>query len=209
MDKKLTKIKNIILPSKKTNYFIITILILGLISGSVFLMVLNETDKTSVLNQIQTFFTNIDTSNINSGLAFKNSIITNIIYITLIWILGMSIIGIFINIFLVYLKGFLLGFSIASIFSCYGFKGVIGVFIYIFPHQLLNIFCIIILGIYSIMFTVKLFEYIMGKKNNNMRNMLKKYTIIYIFTIITSLLSSLSEAYLLPALMKLVIKLFI
>src|SRR5690625_4323024 len=70
MDKKLTKIKNIILPSKKTNYFIITILILGLISGSVFLMVLNETDKTSVLNQIQTFFTNIDTSNINSGLAF-------------------------------------------------------------------------------------------------------------------------------------------
>ena len=209
MDKKLTKIKNIILPSKKTNYFIITILILGLISGSVFLMVLNETDKTSVLNQIQTFFTNIDTSNINSGLAFKNSIITNIIYITLIWILGMSIVGIFINIFLVYLKVFLLGFSIASIFSCYGFKGVIGVFIYIFPHQLLNIFCIIILGIYSIMFTVKLFEYIMGKKNNNMRNMLKKYTIIYIFTIIISLLSSLSEAYLLPALMKLVIKLFI
>ena len=209
MNKKLTKIKNIILPSKKTNYFIITILILGIISGSVFLMVLNETDKTSVLNQIQTFFTNIDTSNINSGLAFKNSIITNMIYITLIWILGMSIIGIFINIFLVYLKGFLLGFSIGSIFSCFGFKGIVGVFIYIFPHQLLNIFCIIILGIYSIMFTVKLFEYIMGKKNNNMRSMLKKYTIIYIFTIIVSLLSSLSEAYLLPALMKLVIKLFI
>ena len=91
MNKKITRIKDIIFPGKKTNYFVLTILILGVISGSIFLMVLNETDKANVINQIQTFFTNINSSNINSGLAFKNSIITNLVYITLIWIFGMEI----------------------------------------------------------------------------------------------------------------------
>lgn len=209
MNKKITRIKDIIFPSKKTNYFVLTILILGVISGSIFLMVLNETDKANVINQIQTFFTNINSSNINSGLAFKNSIITNLVYITLIWIFGMSIIGILLNVFLIYLKGFLLGFSIAAIFNCYGIKGILGVIVYVFPHQILNIFSILILGIYSIMFTIKLFEYMFSKKNNNMRNMLKKYSIIYLFTIFISIISSLSEAYLLPIFMKIIVKLFI
>lgn len=209
MNKKITRIKDIIFPNKKINYFVLTILILGVISGSIFLMVLNSTDKANVINQIQTFFTNINSSNINSGLAFKNSIITNLVYITLIWILGMSVIGILLNVFLIYLKGFLLGFSIAAIFKCYGIKGILGVIVYIFPHQILNIFSILILGIYSIMFTIKLFEYMFSQKNNNMRNMLKKYSIIYLFTIFISIISSLSEAYLLPILMKIIIKLFI
>lgn len=209
MDKKLKNIRNIILPNKKINFFALTILILGIISGSIFLMVLNEADKSSVVNQIQSFFSNIDTSSINGGLAFKNSIITNLIYITLIWIFGMSIIGILLNIFLMYLKGFLLGFSIAAIFNCYGLKGIIGVFIYIFPQQLLNILAILLLGIYSIMFTIKLLEFIISKKPNNMRNMLKKYTVIYIISIFISIISSTSEAFLLPFLMKLVINLFI
>ena len=209
MDKKLKNIRNIILPNKKINFFALTILILGIISGSIFLMVLNEADKSSVVNQIQSFFSNIDTSSMNGGLAFKNSIITNLIYITLIWIFGMSIIGILLNIFLMYLKGFLLGFSIAAIFNCYGLKGIIGVFIYIFPQQLLNILAILLLGIYSIMFTIKLLEFIISKKPNNMRNMLKKYTVIYIISIFISIISSTSEAFLLPFLMKLVINLFI
>ena len=59
--------------------------------------------------------------------------------------------------------------------------------------------------IYSIMFTIKLFEYMFSQKNNNMRNMLKKYSIIYLFTIFISIISSLSEAYLLPILMKIII----
>ena len=43
---------------KKINFFISTVLLLGIISGAIFLMMSNETDKTSVMNQIKTFFQN-------------------------------------------------------------------------------------------------------------------------------------------------------
>ena len=75
MKKKKTKILDIILPSKKINYFIITILVLGVISGSIFLVMLSETDKTTTINQIKTFFDNVSNNSINNGLALKNSLI--------------------------------------------------------------------------------------------------------------------------------------
>ncbi len=76
------------------------IIILGIISGSLFLVVLKDTDHSLVIEKINTFFTNINTNNINNIEAFKNAFfIENIIFVILVWILGMSIIGIIINIF--------------------------------------------------------------------------------------------------------------
>ena len=207
MKKKKTKILDIILPSKKTNYFIITILVLGLISGSIFLVMLSETDKTSVINQIKTFFDNIANGSINSGLALKNSLIINYIFVLVIWILGLSIIGILFNVFLVYIKGFILGFSISSIIATYNYKAIPATLLYVFPQQVLNVIVICILAIYSVMFTRNLLAIIINKKNNN-RLMLKKYTIILIFSIITSFISSALEVYLFPNLLKLIISLY-
>ncbi len=207
MKKKKTKILDIILPSKKINYFIITILVLGVISGSIFLVMLSETDKTTTINQIKTFFDNVSNNSINNGLALKNSLIINYIFIIVVWILGLSIIGILFNIFLVYIKGFILGFSISSIVATYSYKAIPASILYIFPAQILNIIVICILGIYSIMFTKNLLTIIISKKTNN-RVMLKKYTIILIFSIIISFISSLSEVYLFPNLLKLIISLY-
>ena len=207
MKKKKTKILDIILPSKKINYFIITILVLGVISGSIFLVMLSETDKTTTINQIKTFFDNVSNNSINNGLALKNSLIINYIFIIVVWILGLSIIGILFNIFLVYIKGFILGFSISSIVATYSYKAIPASILYIFPAQILNIIVICTLGIYSIMFTKNLLTIIISKKPNN-RLMLKKYTIILIFSIIISFISSLSEVYLFPNLLKLIVYLY-
>lgn len=207
MKKKKTKILDIILPSKKINYFIITILVLGVISGSIFLVMLSETDKTTTINQIKTFFDNVSNNSINNGLALKNSLIINYIFIIVVWILGLSIIGILFNIFLVYIKGFILGFSISSIVATYSYKAIPASILYIFPAQILNIIVICTLGIYSIMFTKNLLTIIISKKPNN-RLMLKKYTIILIFSIIISFISSLSEVYLFPNLLKLIVSLY-
>ena len=120
--KKKTKLSELIFPNKKINYFVITILLLGVISGSIFLVVLNKTDKANIILKIISFMENINKGNINSGQAFKNSLIINYIFIILIWMLGLSIIGIIINIFLTYIKGFITGFSISSILLSYKYK---------------------------------------------------------------------------------------
>ena len=140
-----------------------------------------------------------------SGLAFKNSIIINYLFIFFIWLFGLSMVGVFFNIFIAYLKGFLVGFSISSLFLTYQVKGFLGVIFYTFPSQILNL---LVVYIYSLMFSSHLFKIVLSKKENN-RRMLKKYLIILMFCIILSFLSSVLEVYVFPKILKMFISVYI
>lgn len=210
MNKKLNSGLALILPNKKVNLFVIFIVILGIISGSLFLMVLNDNDKSEVINEISTFITNINTNNINNLNSFKNSLIEGMILIILSWILGMSIIGVIFNIFFIYMKSFTIGFSISSFILVYKYKGILSSLIYVIPSQLINILIILILGVYTLLFSKYLFKMIFIKdKTVNLGKFFKKYVLVFGICIILCVISSLCEAYLLPSLLKVMIKLFI
>lgn len=210
MNKKLNTGLALILPNKKLNLFVIFIVVLGIISGSLFLMVLNENDKSEVINEISTFMANINTNNINNLNSFKNSLIEGMILIILSWILGMSIIGVIFNIFFIYMKSFTIGFSISSFILVYKYKGILSSLIYVIPSQLINILIILILGVYTLLFSKYLFKMIFLKdKTVNLGKFFKKYVLVFGICIILCVISSLCEAYLLPSLLKVIIKLFI
>lgn len=210
MNKKLNSGLALILPNKKVNLFVIFIVVLGIISGSLFLMVLNDNDKSEVINEISTFMTNINTNNINNLNSFKNSLIEGMILIILSWILGMSIIGVIFNIFFIYMKSFIIGFSISSFILVYKYKGILSSLVYTVPSQLINILIILILGVYTLLFSKYLFKMIFIKdKTVNLGKFFKKYVLVFGICIILCLVSSLCEAYLLPSLLKVMIKLFI
>ena len=210
MNKKLNSGLALILPNKKVNLFVIFIVILGIISGSLFLMVLNDNDKSEVINEISTFMTNINTNNINNLNSFKNSLIEGMILIILSWILGMSIIGVIFNIFFIYMKSFIIGFSISSFILVYKYKGILSSLVYTVPSQLINILIILILGVYTLLFSKYLFKMIFLKdKTVNLGKFFKKYVLVFGICILLCLVSSLCEAYLLPSLLKVMIKLFI
>ena len=210
MNKKLNSGLALILPNKKVNLFVIFIVILGIISGSLFLMVLNDNDKSEVINEISTFMTNINTNNINNLSSFKNSLIEGMILIILSWILGMSIIGVIFNIFFIYMKSFTIGFSISSFILVYKYKGILSSLIYVIPSQLINILIILILGVYTLLFSKYLFKMIFLKdKTVNLGKFFKKYVLVFGICIILCVISALCEAYLLPSLLKVMIKLFI
>lgn len=210
MNKKLNSGLALILPNKKINLFVIFIVILGIISGSLFLMVLNENDKSEVINEISTFMTNINTNNINNLNSFKNSLIEGMILIILSWILGMSIIGVIFNIFFIYMKSFTIGFSISSFILVYKYKGILSSLVYTVPSQLINILIILILGVYTLLFSKYLFKMIFLKdKTVNLGKFFKKYVLVFGICIILCVISALCEAYLLPSLLKVMIKLFI
>ena len=211
MIKKYSNIKSIIFPNKKVNIFIISILFLGIILGSIFTNIIGLNDKNLVIEKIKLFIDNINTNSLNSILIFKNSISINLIYILIIFILSMTLLGIIINIFLLFIKSFILGFTISSFIITYNTKGIIISFLYLVFGELLNIFVIIIITIYSIMFTSKLLQLIFKKNSNNkeLLRFLKNYLLILLVCVIISIISSLSESFLLPALIKLIIKLYI
>lgn len=210
MNKRFSNGLALILPNKKINLFVLFIVVLGIISGSIFLMVINDTDKNLVVNEISSFINNIGNNSINNVNAFKNGIIENLIFILLSWILGMSIIGVVFNVFFIYLKSFSIGFSISAFILVYKYKGIVASLVYVVPAQLINILIMLILGVYSIMFAKYLFNIIFLKdKSINLGRFFKKYILIFGICLILCLASSLIEGYLVPSLLKVMIKLFI
>ena len=133
----------------------------------------------------------------------------NYFYVIVIWVLGLSILGILVNIFLTYLKGFIIGFTTSSLIITYGFKSILAVILYIITHTLINSLVIIVLTIYSITFSRYLLIQIFQKKDMKTKNFMKKYLIILLIAVALTLVSSISEVYLFPFLLKLIIKLYV
>ena len=208
MMKKRTSVSEIILPYKKINIFVISVVVLGIISGSIFLMSLSKSDQDIVINQIKGFFEMIGEGSISHKLALRNSLIINYLFVVGIWVLGFSMIGILVNIFLVYLKGFLVGFSISALFLTFGYKGIIGALLYSMLFQIFNIIVIVVLVIYSIMFSYQLLKVAFSRRGHYSIK-LKKYFVVFVCAIFVSFISSLAEVYLFPFILKIFIGLYV
>ena len=210
MNSKINSIKSIIFPSKKINIFVISILFLGLISGAVFGNIISVNDKTLVIDKIKLFINNINSDSINGIEVFKNGISVNMLYLGIIWVMGMTFVGVVLNVVILFIKSFILGFSLASFIMVYSYKGLILSLIYLLFGQILNILVIVMVTIYGIMFSSKLNLIIFkNKQDNNILKFFRNYVFILIIAIIVSIISSISEAFLLPAIIKIIIKLFI
>ena len=105
---KLSNLFTKTIKAKNIYLFLLLIFIIGVIFGSLFITIINDTDKNTVLNQITNFFNEMKSNKIDYLDIFKNSVISNLIYITFIWFLGISIIGIPIIIIMLFILSFIL-----------------------------------------------------------------------------------------------------
>lgn len=206
---KRNNIFKLIIPNTRTNIIAFSVFIIGIITGSIFIMAINTNDKSLVVEHITKFFSNVNSSNYSYLDSLKNMLSLNYFYVIVIWVLGLSILGILVNIFLTYLKGFIIGFTTSSLIITYGFKSILAVILYIIPHTLINSLVIIVLTIYSITFSRYLLIQIFQKKDMKTKNFMKKYLIILLIAVAFTLVSSISEVYLFPFLLKLIIKLYV
>lgn len=185
------------------NKLLLRILIMILIAfllGLFYLAILSKTNKGMIQENLNLFFSSIKDLDYVKGLI--NSLTTNLIYVALIWILGISIIGVPIIIFLLLTKSFILGFSISSIIYFYQWKGIIIALIYSIP-LIFNLFFLFFLGYYGILFSKNLNQLLFMKKNINFKDIMRKYLRILLFTTIGIIISSILEIYLIPNLLKL------
>ena len=206
MNKEISKL---VLPNKKINYFTVSILILGFLCGCIFLILLSNDDKTSTINQITSYFNGIKDGSFNSGLAFKNNLIINYLYIISIWIFGLSLIGLLFNIFIIYIKGFVVGFTISAMMLSFKIKGILSATLYLLFGQIFNILIILLVGIYSFSFSIQLIKTLSSKKKARNTGVVRKYLIILIGAIIFTLIATLLETFVLPNIIKIIIKLFV
>lgn len=191
--------------SKKNNILLVIsiIFILGLIFGSIYITILKTGEKTTILNEVNNFFISSSKLTFDDKIdIFKNSLTSNLLYFISMWLLGISVIGIPIIIIMIFFKSFILGFSISSIFAKYGFKGILGVFFYIFPSGLVTCILALFLGSYSLILSIKLVQSAFLKRTINFKTFMGKYFFILVISILISILCALFDAFAMPSLLK-------
>ena len=202
--KMLDKLKSNIKINKKTLLFFTLLLIIGIISGSIFMAILNDIDKSLISEYLEKFISNIENNKLNYFEALKNGLFNNLLFILIIWVLGISIIGIPIVTIMFFIKSFTLGFSIASMIFNYKLKGCLLSFMNIFPHQILNFIIYMLLTTYSIFFSLKMINAIIKKRPIDFKIMMNKYLKILLFSVIVVTISILIEVFITPVLIKVI-----
>ena len=104
--KLLDKLKNKLKINKRLFLFLIVLLLIGITFGSIFITILEENDRTLVYNSLKDFFENIKGQKLDYFSSLKNSMLINLLTIFIIWLLGISVIGIPILIIIFFSKFF-------------------------------------------------------------------------------------------------------
>lgn len=192
---------NIKLTKKNIFIFLISFLIISFICGIIFYLYLNNSDKDIINKNISNYFVLKDSYNY-VNLFFKSSF-NNIINSSIIWLLGISVIGIVVVLFIFFSSFFSLGFSMSAIIGLYGAKGIGGLLCYLLFSRCLFLINIFILTFFSINISIKIFKICFLKDEINIKEEIKKYYKILILSLCISIICSILEIFVDPFMIKL------
>ncbi len=202
MKKQMDKLKNKTASNKKIIVFLVGLFLIGLIAGSIFITIISKSDQALVKEYIKEFVNKADKNKLNYLEALKNASLSNGLFIVIVWLLGFSIIGIPIVIFMYFSKAFILGFSLSSFILQYKFKGLLLALIYFFPHHVVNILAYTLILIYSLKISFILINSIIKKKTISFKAIMNRYLIVFAVSIGMVIVASLYECFVVPFLIR-------
>lgn len=182
---------------KKELLFLFGLAVIAFISGSIFIIFLSKSDQALVNSYVTNFMTTLKNGDLNYIEALKNSLLSNSIYMIIIWLLGISIIGLPCNIFIYFIKSFMIGFSLSSMFLVYHSKGIIYALIYVIP-QLIYLIAFTFLILYAINFSIILMKAILKRAKLDFKILFNNYIVVFILSFILIVLASIIEIILIP-----------
>ena len=187
------------LKTKKVFIIIFIVTLLAFIIGILLVSIESKDNKELITTRLTTFFNNIKENKLNTQTLLYKSITNNLIINIIVWLLGISIIGLPIVLIILGFKSLTIGFTISSILYTYKLNGLIKVIIYIIPN-IINLFVLFVLTYYSINFSLMLFNYLFRKKEYNKKLIVNRYLKLLILSLLISILTSVIETFILPKL---------
>jgi len=199
-------IKEHMAANKSTCLFLFLAFILGVSAGAFTVNGLSTMQRDELSNYLQGFFQLFNNQNIKSSELFTIGLAENLKLIGLVWILGVTIIGIPFIYLIMGIRGFITGFSSGFIINAMGMKGLLFSGAALLPKEIIIIPCLILIGVNGINFSMRIAK----NKNNaeNQKNSLKSAFASYcIVTLLLSCVVSagiLCDAYVTPVLIRVI-----
>ena len=196
---------NIKINSKNFIIFLFSFCITAFVIGIIFYLSINNITKEIINSNIDSYFT--IKNNYNFVHLFINSFKNNFSNLFVVWLVGISIIGIPLIFIILFSEFFSIGFSVAAIINNYKIGSILGIFTYLFPSKLLYLFILFILSFFSLKFSYKLIQLIFFKKDISINSYFKKYIKLLIYITILLIIVSIFDIYVTPFLIKIFLKL--
>lgn len=188
--------------------YIISILCIftGIVLGVYKVKYLGDTYKSDISNYINSFTDYIANRNVDYKNVLMVTIKNNIPFITLIWFLGMTMIGIPIILIIDLIKGYVLGFTISIMINSIGTKGLWVAFLAIIPQNIVYIPCVILASVFAMEFSLNFLSERMGKRfTKGLWLRILSYSLSFLVIVIIMSVGFIFEAYGTPNLLKLIV----
>ncbi|WP_249871925.1 stage II sporulation protein M [Oceanobacillus saliphilus] len=190
--------------------FMIILFLTGIIFGAVIVNSMDFIQKQDLFFYLERFFIQI-TEGVPIG---KNDILWESFtfhakYLMLLFILGLSVIGLPLVWVLLFVKGMVVGFSVGFIVNQLGLEGLLLASFSIAPQNIIIFPVYIAAGSLSMIFSLGLLNKLFSRRNN--QQLLKpfiRYCIIFIFLLLLSFTAAFIEAYIANKAMEELIKSF-
>ncbi|KAA0560944.1 stage II sporulation protein M [Rossellomorea aquimaris] len=190
--------------------FIITLFLMGIIFGAIVVNSLSFAQKEDLYFYLSKFFSEMEDGSMTSAEElFRQSFLHNVKYLGLMWLLGISIIGLPLIFVLLFMKGVVVGFSVGFLVNQMGWSGFLLSFVSVLPQNIIIIPAFIFIGAISASFSLTLIRKIFMRQNSSMQfqmiPFLSRYVIFLVVAIGIVTIAASIEAYLSPNLMEAVI----
>lgn len=185
--------------------FIAVLFVMGVIFGAIMVNGLSEGQKEDLFYYLHQFFGQVaDGKMVPAEELLKESFLHNIKFMGLIWILGISIIGLPLIFILVFLKGVVVGFSVGFLVHQMGWNGFLLSFITILPQNLLIIPAYLFVSAASVGLSTNLIRKLFMRQTAGFHIVpeLARYAMVFVIAAAIVTVSVSYEAYISPLLMK-------
>jgi stage II sporulation protein M len=195
--------------TQKSIYLFVSVLFLvGVVFGAVIVNTLDVNKKGELLQYLHYFFRGLAQDDIaDPSVAFQHSIGDYLKMLALMWILGLSVIGIPIMLVYLFFKGLVTGFTIGFLMNQLSWKGLWFAIAAVVPINIIVIPVLLVLSVAGIQFSITLVRKRFIHTRGPIYPQFVRYSILASILTICLVLVAATEAYISPSLMKNVIPL--
>ncbi|MED3571777.1 stage II sporulation protein M [Cytobacillus praedii] len=190
--------------------FVVVLFLMGVIFGAIIVNSLSFTQKEDLFYYLSQFFGQVSDGNVAAANdLFKQSFFHNTKFIGVMWILGISIIGLPVILILLFMKGMVVGFTVGFLVNQMGWDGFLLSFVTVLPQNLIIIPVFIVASTISVAFSLKMISrQFLKKVGQPIMPMLGRYMFALVIAVLFLCAAAGIEALLSPILMKSVINSF-
>lgn len=189
--------------------YLITILFIatGMIVGLYCVKYMQDVDRSSLISYITSISTSSSSEIMDAPKIFWGAVKNNLPIIIGLWILGLTFIGGPIILLINLYKGFSLGFTFSFFIYALKERGILLAILGVLPQNIIYIPCIIFLSVISLHFSIIGIKEKFSKKYiSNSQSNVRNYTMIFLLTSCIMGMGFFIEAFITPALLKVVLK---